>query len=231
MQKIKSYIKHWIQKYGYRIEGYHHIYLMDSDEPRVFEFIGLAGKTHTLKRLSKEIGLMKIKPNYKDEMLVTQKIQDLDLFLKLSQVLSKRTDFYQRFKQMFDKMILVNQYKDFNQFWDEGIIKSHIDIFLELYEDDPKITVKFLKRMAFIIVLPDDINIIKNRYLKRSGLADIGNGLADYINNSIRAVNAFIKILDDNMIDYIRVDTVDMNKDIVRIITFVNDLNEKPSHA
>jgi hypothetical protein len=48
----KIYIEHWILKYGYKIEDYHHIYLMDSDEPRVFEFIGLTGKTYTLKRLS-----------------------------------------------------------------------------------------------------------------------------------------------------------------------------------
>ena len=204
---------------------------MDSDEPRVFEFIGLAGKTYNLKRLSKEIGLMKTKPNYNVAMLDTQKIHDLELFLKLSQVLSKRTDFIHRFKEFFDKMIIVNQYRDFNQFWDEGIIKSHIDIFIELYKDSPKIIVNFLKRMAFIIVFPDDINLIRNRYLRRSGDADIGNELADYINKTLIAVNDFIEILDENMIDYIRVDGVDVNKDIIRIITFITDLNEKPSHA
>jgi hypothetical protein len=85
--------------------------------------------------------------------------------------------------------------------------------------------------MAFIIVLPDDINLIRNRYQKRFCVADIVNGLADYINNSIRAVNDFIEILDDNMIDHMRVDVVDVNKDIFRINTFINDLNWKPSHA
>jgi len=218
---VGGWLKKIALKRGFFIKGYHPIYIQESQNSKIIEFIGLGGKTFLLKKTAKLIGLKKIKPNFSS---YDQEIIVYNDFLRAFHELSiEVNDHFKRYSQLLDTLTLLNKYRAFDQYWDEGIVKRNLNLILRMCESEPNSVIPFLKNIAFIVVLPKSNLLIAKRYTNRDGLKNIKSKI-DWIEQYRMQVLDFLKILDKHAIEYILVDGEDVNRNLTQIKAFINNL-------
>jgi hypothetical protein len=218
---IKIYLQRLILKTGYCIRGFHHIYLKKSNHPYVIEFIGLGGKTFLLKKLSKRLNLTRVKPNF---LNLDSKIgfdSGVESFLRsFHGLLLGRDNFYSIYNSVLEKLVILNKYVNYKQFWDEGIVKKNIRDILELYEIDQESVIKFIKNFVFIVVLPESTLLIADRYSKRDN-TEVTEEFIEEIESKKQCIVKFVEILETHGLNYTVVSGSDFSSNLELIENFL----------
>lgn len=221
---IKIYFQRLVLKAGYSVRGFHHIYLRKSINPYLIEFIGLGGKTFLLKKLSKRLNLKRVKPNF---LKLDSKISfdnGVDKFLKaIHGLLIGRDNLYAVYNSLLEKLVILNKYIDYDQFWDEGMVKGSISYILELYDLDPESIIQFISNFVFIVVLPESRLLIAERYSKRDNLK-ITKDFIETIDFRKQLILRFVEILETHGVHHIIVSGVNTTYDIELIENFLRSL-------
>lgn len=163
-----------INSRGYDIIGHHHLYLSDSDEyPKNIEFLGFAGKTHTLRAYAKKYNLKKIKPLSKTNLDSIITPADLEIVNRINSIYAKNNGYryFKKLESLLRKIKIKNKHIKLGSiYWDEGIVKENLHEFIIL-EKNTDLFEKYLKDFMFIILLPS-FNVAVDRYTKRDNITD-----------------------------------------------------------
>lgn len=163
--RLRNLIKSVFERLGYKLVGFHYIYLRKVPSPCVVEFIGLAGKTHLLKHIVELNDFKRVKPIVKHELNYND-LSDETKFI-ISEIFSVNVELsYSTRLSLLNKLILFQNYNNFIQMWDEGFVKESLIFVLDLIDKFPNLMANFFAGHKFVIVLPP-IDKIVNRYYKR----------------------------------------------------------------
>lgn len=179
------------------------------------EFVGLLGKTTTLKRFIKKNNVKRIFPIID----FTIELEGIHL-----QLLEKYIYYSSNIKTNSIHQFTVNLYKDaqYNKgffVYDEGIVKHHFDFFIWLINAEKNLAKMFLSRFRFV-VFNSKIENILGYYQKRN--TRLNNKLidfklsresenlinTDYYLTTQKRIVEFLKFLEDNNIAYLEVDVL-----------------------
>lgn len=187
----------------------------ENKENAKIEFVGLLGKTTTLKRFIKKNNVKRIFP------IIDFTIQLEGIHLQL---LEKYIYYSSNTETNSIYQFTVNLFKDAQYFkgffvYDEGIVKHHFDFFIWLIEIDYNLALIFLSRFSYVVFNSDYENIVRY-YTKRNVLLykKIIDKLlfkehehfidTDYYLTTQDRLVEFVNFLKQNRIHYIEVDVI-----------------------
>jgi hypothetical protein len=218
----QNLVKYIFEKLGYKITGYHHIYLKKSQPPSVVEFIGLAGKTYLLKNIVKSSDLKRVKPIMNRDFDLNL-IGDESKFI-IKEIFDLNTELsYETRLSLFTKLMLSQNYKDYCQLWDEGFVKEGLSFILALTDKFPHLMVSLFRDFKFVIVSPP-LDKVVNRYYNRDKplitYAEYFDLNADSFLKKISYLESFIHFCSLNEIDHIVIQGEDQDVHAVKEFIF-----------
>lgn len=171
--KIKKWIKHLFNTFGYEIKGYHSMGVISEAKGKVIEILGYQGKTTVKNKIVKLNNIKDLKASLldNDEIKEIFKI-DNNLIFEMLQEIDKSNEKYKvkiiKSRLFMDYLAIYNKYLcQYSIITDEGIIKQYFNEFYNLLGKED-LDFNFLNRFAFII-LKNDFKETYNRASKRYG--------------------------------------------------------------
>lgn len=198
MKLLKQFIKTVTSRFVYRVSAYHPIYIRKSMNPKIYEFIGLGGKTYVLKKIKKKLRKIRLRFDenlYKSSLNQTPSLSNL--IFEIIEESKYHPGFHYFIFSALEKSLLQEQFiKNYDQFWDEGIIKQCLHFVIKIKRRNPEYLAELLNSHFFIFILPPQETIL-NRYSLREGIVSVESKkkLGDYIHNKTNILNEFLEFL------------------------------------
>jgi len=211
--------------FGYRVVGYHSIYLNKSNKPKIVEFLGVAGKSYYLNQYCTSIGANVTKPNFNlqdlENSTFINPVAISEFLIKLINYNYIKGNFIKRAFQSIEKIIIQEVYKSQTQFWDEGLIKYNIEFVGYLIDHDPEFLKFFLNDYILIITLPP-FDVAVMRYELRMKLLNLNEKFADSLRLKYEIYEKLKVFLDRNELNHIFINDLDTKKTNKQISEFLD---------
>jgi len=222
----KSFIKKQLvvlfEKFGLTIIRNQKFYYAD-ENAKLVEFVGYAGKSHILKKISRELNLTPSRGVLRFDSLDNNEFKELiDIFpLLVKQIFLSHPHPFLKTFSLIKKSVILRNINNKSLFFDEGLIKEFLVQILDLSETEDDLVNSFLGKFK-IVIIRADFEIAIDRYISRDkpSIQELENG-RKYLYYYVKQIDRFKQYLENHKISYLEYNNNSDRIELGKIIDFI----------